>query len=287
MNIRKREDSFTSKKNNKIFYRVWSPSEKPSATVVFCHGIGEHSGRYEHVGNFFAKEGLAFYALDHQGHGKSEGARGHMTSYEGLLQDVDQLADIALNETGTKSFFIYGHSLGGQIALAYALLYFQRPLAGVLVTGPWIKLPFLPPLWKRAVGNLMSKILPALAVTNELDLVGLSRDAEIISAYKNDPLVHDQITTRTYKEGTEMAERLLKAASTMSLPMLLMHAGQDRLTSPEGTQQFFQRAGSKDKTLKIYEESFHELHNDLNKNIVIAESIAWVKAHSTQQREGT
>lgn len=287
MNIRKWENTFTSKKNNKILYRAWTSAEKPSATVVFCHGIGEHSGRYEHVGSAFAKEGIAFYALDHQGHGRSEGPRGHITSYEGLLQDVDQLADIALNETGTKSFFIYGHSLGGQIALAYALLYFQRPLAGAFVTGPWLKLPFLPPLWKRAMGNLLSNILPALAVTNELDLIGLSRDAEIISAYKNDPLVHDKVTTRTYKEGTEMAERLLTAASTMSLPMLLMHAGQDRLTSPEGTKQFFQRAGSMDKTLKIYDESFHELHNDLNKNMVIAETIAWVKAHSTQQREGT
>ncbi len=261
-----------------LYWQAWKPEGDVKAVVVLAHGLGEHSGRYAHVAGALTAAGYSVYALDHRGHGQSGGPRGHVPDYTSLLDDFGLIIKMAQRENPGKKVFIYGHSLGGNIVLNYAL---RRPegLAGVIAQGAGLKLAFEPPGWKMSLARLMSNIWPSFAQGNELERAALSRDPAVVQAYEEDPLVHDRITARLFVGFMEAAEYALEHAGEIRLPVLLLHGGDDRLTDPAGTRLFYERAGTDDRSLRIYEGLYHEIHNEPEQEQVFRDIIAWLGEH--------
>jgi alpha-beta hydrolase superfamily lysophospholipase len=281
MGAMKQETHWTSLDGLRLYGQVWQPSEEAKAVVCLVHGLGEHSGRYQHVGEALARAGFALLAFDLRGHGKSEGQRGHSPSYEALMDDIAVLLQQAESRYPGKPPFLYGHSLGGNLVINFALR--RRPaIAGVIATGPALRTAFEPPGWKISLGKLMYRLWPGLAMANELDRQGLSHDAEVVRAYENDPLVHDRVSARLALDILQSGEWALAHAREFPLPLLLMHGAQDRLTSAAASREFAARAGEK-CTLKIWEGFYHEVHNEPEKEEVLDFLVAWLNEHLPQK----
>lgn len=262
-----------------ILGQGWLPDGAARGAVCLVHGIGEHVGRYAHVAEAFNAAGYALLAHDICGHGCSGGAKGHIESYADLLHDITHLLEETAQRYPALPHFLYGHSLGGNLVLNYALR--NRPkLAGVIATGPQLRLAFEPPASKVFMARVMSRVYPAYSQATGLETAALSRDPEVVRAYENDPLVHDRISTRLYIEAiVEAAQWALDHAGEFSLPLLLMHGGADRLTSPEGSRAFAAKVRG-DCTLKIWDGLYHEIHNEPEKDQVIGFMVNWLNRHA-------
>jgi alpha-beta hydrolase superfamily lysophospholipase len=268
------EWNWQSRDGLKMFARGWEPDGQPAAVIVLLHGHGEHIGRYAHVGQAFANAGFALLGFDLRGHGLSEGPRGHTPSYQHLNNDVTDFWEQAERRYPGAPCFLYGHSMGGNLALNYALTA-RSALKGVIATGPWLRLAFEPPAAKVALGRVMNNIAPAFAQPSGIEQAALSRDAEVVRAYASDPLVHDRISARLFLTIYDSGLWIIEHAAGLSLPTLLMHGGADRLTSCEASREF---AAKSDKvTLRVWDGFYHEIHNEPEKAQVIQVMIDWMK----------
>lgn len=258
---------FTLSNGTSIFGQYWKPEGDVKAVVVQVHGLGEHSGRYAHVGAAFNAKGIALYAYDHTGHGKSDGARGHVPSYEQLLEEIDLAIGKANHLFPGVPVLIYGHSWGGNIALNYLLR--RKPNhKGAIITDPWLQLPKEPPAIQVLMGRLMKGILPSFSQSTGLSAAALSHDPAVEQAYIKDPLVHSKISAANYFNTADAAVWALEHAVELQVHTLLMHGGADSITSPEGSKAFAAKAGSS-VTLRIWEGMYHEIHNEVRKAEVI------------------
>ncbi|MGI6226584.1 MAG: lysophospholipase [Peptococcales bacterium] len=260
-----------------LFAQVWEPKGEISAVTLLVHGIGEHSGRYEFLANKFNQESIAIFAFDLRGSGRSEGPRGHTPSYQMFMSDIDCLLKIVEERYPRKPKCLYGHSLGGNLVLNYSLKY-NPPLCGAIVTSPWLKLVFDPPLFKIILGEVMDKIWPSFSQENGISAHHLSHDSEVVRKYMADPLVHNKISTRLFFEATRAGHWALECSEKLTLPLLLMHGTNDQITSPEASKAFFENQGS-NCTLKLWEGQFHELHNEVIKEDVINFTLNWLKKY--------
>ena len=261
----------------KLFAQAWRPDGECRAVVCLVHGLGEHTGRYGHVAAALNQAGYALLGFDLRGHGHSEGQRGHTPTFDHMLDDVTHLLEEASQRFPDCLRFLYGHSLGGTLVLNHALR--GRPqVAGVIATGPLLRTAFTPPAWKTTLGRLLYGVWPRLSLSNGLDTTGLSRDAAVVSAYANDPLVHDRVSARLGMDMLDAGEWTLAHATEFFLPLLLMSGGADPITSAEATRQF--AAGvTGDCTLKIWDGLFHEIHNEPEQQQVFDVLIEWLGEH--------
>ncbi len=261
-----------------LYAQGWEPDAPPKAVVCLVHGLGEHSGRYAHVGMVLTQAGCALLGFDLRGHGKSEGPRGHAPSWEVLFSDVDCLLDQAAERYPGKGRFLYGHSLGGSIVLSYALRC-KPKLLGVIATSPGLRTAFEPPRWKLTIGRVLYKVRPQLAMANGLDREGLSHDPAVVRAYNSDPLVHDRVTARLALDMFAAGEEALAQANRFPLPLLLMHGNSDGLTSFRASREFADAAPASKCTFKEWDGLYHELHNEPQQAEVFATMIGWLDAH--------
>jgi alpha-beta hydrolase superfamily lysophospholipase len=260
-----------------MYSRSWTPPGKPKAVVALVHGHGEHIQRYDHVGAALTGQGYAMLGFDLRGHGKSGGARGHTPSYEALMGDIEAFLQQAEARFPGQPRFLYGHSMGGNLVLNYALR--RKPqLRGVIATGPWLELAFQPPASQVSLGRLMNGIAPGFTQHSKLDTKGLSHDQAVVSAYEQDPLVHDKISARLFVSIYESGLWALEHAAEFPLPLLLMHGSADPITSAKASQAFAAKAGDK-VTLKVWDGMFHEIHNELEKAEVIKVMLDWLGRH--------
>ncbi|MFZ5855330.1 MAG: alpha/beta hydrolase [Chloroflexota bacterium] len=270
------EWEWTSFDGLKMYAKGWTPEKEPKAVICLIHGLGEHIGRYEHVGAAFAEAGYALLGFDHRGHGHSSGPRGHTPSYDALMDDIASFVQQARERYPGKPCFLYGHSMGGNLVMNYSLR--RKPdLDGVIATDPLLKLAFAPPAIKVALGRFMNNIAPGFTQASGLETKALSRDPKVVNAYLNDPLVHDKISARLFLGLLDGGQYAFEHASEFPLPMLLMHGTADRLTSAEATRQFG-AAAPKFVTTELWEGWFHEIHNELEKEKILAKMIAWLDA---------
>jgi len=261
-----------------LFAQEWRPEAGPQAVVCLVHGLGEHSGRYAHLAAALAPAGYALLAFDLRGHGQSGGPRGHAPTYEALLDDIANLLDQAAQRFPARPRFLYGHSLGGNLALIYALRR-RSQLAGVISTGPLLLPAFEPPAWKVALGRLLYDLWPALALSNEVNPRHLARDPAVARAYVDDPLVHDRVSARLAIDMLHAGRWALEHAAEFPLPLLLMHGGADRITSAPASRQFAGRARG-DCTFKLWDDLYHEMHNEPEQEAVFGFLLAWLRAHT-------
>lgn len=257
-----------------LFGQSWQPEDRPRAVICIVHGMGEHSERYAHVGDALTQAGYALISFDLRGHGKSSGPRGHIPSYEALMQDISLLLESANKKFPQLPFFLYGHSLGGNLVLNYVLRY-KPQLKGVIVTGPWLRLAFEPPAFKVTLSKVMNKIWPSFSQKSGLDTKALSHDLEVVHSYENDPLVHDCISARMFISIYQAGQWALEHASEFSLPLLLMHGGEDKIISVEAGREFAGKI-KENCTLKIWDGLYHEIHNEPEKEEVFKFLIDWL-----------
>jgi alpha-beta hydrolase superfamily lysophospholipase len=260
-----------------LYAQGWQPETEPQGVICLVHGLGEHSGRYAHLAAFLNQAGYALLAFDLRGHGKSEGQRGYAPSYEALLDDIAHLLEEAAARYPDRPRFLYGHSLGGNLVITYALRR-RLQLAGVIATGPLFRPAFEPPAWKLTLAKIMYSLWPTLTMANELDRQALSRDPEVVRAYNEDPLVHDRLTPRLTIDMLQSGLWALEHAAEFPLPLLLMHGSDDRLTSAQASREFAAQAGHR-CTLKMWDGFYHEIHNEPEQGEVFGCLVEWLNSN--------
>ncbi len=265
---------FESNDGLRLCGRMWEPDRDAKAVIGLIHGLGEHSDRYGPVANIFNRAGFALITFDLRGHGRSEGRRGHAPNYSALMSDIGLfLKDVESRYTGIPCF-LYGHSLGGNLAIHYALLH-KPALAGVIVTAPFFRMAFKPPAWKTALLDVLNAVHINIPISTALDQAALSRDLHAVRLYQNDPLVHDRITPALAVDMQREGAWNLRHAPDFPLPILLMHGEADRITSVEASVEFAAHLEHK-CTLKIWDGCYHELHNEPEKETILSYALAWM-----------
>ena len=259
----------------------WLPEERPRAVVLLAHGYAEHAGRYAHVAKRLTGAGYAVYAIDHWGHGRSDGEGGFVPRFSAYLDGMAELLTLVeVNHADTPRLLL-GHSMGGLIACLF-LVERQQAFVAAAVSGPAI-LPAEPPsrftVW---ISRFLSRFFPRLGVLS-LDANGVSRDAQVVAAYRADPLVYGgKIGARLGKEFMDAMAVARADAPKIRLPILIQHGEADRLTAPAGSRYLFENVASKDKRLEIYPGLFHEIYNEPEKGVVLDDLIGWFDAHVAQ-----
>jgi alpha-beta hydrolase superfamily lysophospholipase len=272
-----KESSFVGDGGLNIFTRSWRVTNgKARGVVVIVHGFNSHSGHYMWVAEQFVANGLAVYALDLRGRGKSDGERFYVAQFAEYVDDVATLIALAKAQEPDLPVFLLGHSAGGVVACIYALEH-QAEIAGLICESFAHEVPA--PDFALAVLRGLSHIVPHAHVL-KLNNEDFSRDPKVVEAMNNDPLIADEVQpTQTVAEMARADERLKKEFSLITLPVLILHGTLDKVTKPSGSQHFYDRAGSTDKTLKLYEGHFHDLLNDIDKEVVLAEIQQWIDLH--------
>ncbi len=264
--------------SSRLYRQSWLPDADTRGVVLLVHGLGEHSSRYGHVAKSLTRRGLAVHALDHYGHGKSDGHAGHVPRFSVFLDGVTALLHDVEKTSGDLPLFLVGHSMGGLIAARF-LMARQAQFRAAALSGPAFRSDEAPPAFVLWLNRLISALLPTLPMI-ALDATLVSRDAEVVNAYLADPLVHHgKLTSRLIAEMAKAMDDTVARAGEITLPLLTLHGDADKLTSPAGSTEFHAGAGSADKTLKMYPGLFHEIFNEPERDAVLADLGNWLEAH--------
>ena len=276
--MKHKEGKFKGYKGLKLYYQCWLPDKKPKAVLLVAHGLAEHSARYKNLVDYFVPKGYAVYALDHRGHGKSEGTRSYVDNFNDYLIDLKTFFDVVRKDNKNAKIFLFGHSLGGTIATAYAVEH-QKDLAGLILSGSSLVPTSSVSPALLAMAGIISALLPKMGVTL-LDASAISRDKAVVDAYVDDPLVfRGKVPARTGAELARMWKQLPGQMPRIKLPVLIMHGFADQLADPRGSKLLFERVGSKDKTLKLYDNCYHEICNEPEREQVFVDMETWLTKH--------
>ena len=252
---------------------IKSPGENIRAGIILVHGLGEHIRRYSHWAGKFNSIGCVFTGVDLPGHGKSDGKRGVLNSYK----LTDEMITMQISEF-RKTFpgipvFLYGHSMGGTIALHY-ILKNNPSIKGAIITSPWLHLSFQPSKAKLTLIKIMKRLLPSLVQPSGLIVDHVSHDPAVVDSYKKDPLNHGKISVGLARSTFSAADYCLANASELKLPLLLVHGSDDQITSPDGSREFASK--TKLAELRIWEGGYHELHNEPFRDDVFDFISGWI-----------
>ncbi|MCA9518146.1 MAG: lysophospholipase [Myxococcales bacterium] len=261
----------------KLFYR-FQPVDDAVAVAVIVHGLAEHSGRYQHVMAALADARVASLALDLRGHGRSDGTRVFVERFGDYADDANRALQKARELAPGLPVFLIGHSMGGLTAVITALDHGDG-LTGLVLSSPGLKNAIKVPAWKDALGKLMARLIPKLAIPTGLPAAWVSRDPAVVAAYEADPLVTNKATARWYAEFLGAQERARAEAGRITMPTLILTAGKDKLIDPGAQRELFETLGSRDKEHIPYPELYHEVFNEPEQAAVLADLVRWLTAH--------
>jgi acylglycerol lipase len=258
----------------RIFWQSWAPDGEPRALIVIVHGAGEHSDRYADVAGRLVSDCYGVHALDHRGHGRSDGPRALIDRLDNAVADLDQLVSLASGSHPGLPVFMLGHSMGGTVALRYATSHQDR-LSGLILSGALAALEAAPaPL--RLAANILSVVTPTLGLIS-VDASQVSRDSEVVSAYVADPLVHHgKLPVRTVAELAAAIDGFPSSVTSITIPTLILYGTADGLCPAAGSVMLGERIGSPDKIVKPYEGLFHEILNEPERDAVLADILGWL-----------
>jgi alpha-beta hydrolase superfamily lysophospholipase len=252
--------------------------DAPVAVVLLVHGLHEHGGRYGHVAERLARAGYATYAVDHPGHGRSPGVRGNIGSMSATVAGVGQLVELAAERHPGAPLFVYGHSLGGLIALQYLTGTPDDRIRGAVISAPALDTSSASGV-QKVVAPVLSRLVPDLGVL-ALDAETISRDPAVVAAYRADPLNHTgKVRARTGTEMMTAAAAMPERLRSLTMPVLVLHGSADRLVPPAASELVPAHAGSTDVTRTVYPGLYHEPHNEPEQEQVLDDVVAWLDAH--------
>jgi acylglycerol lipase len=271
-------DSFKTSDGVEIRTVSWLPDRAPKGVILLVHGLGEHSGRYAHVAKALNQANYAVYALDHRGHGNSDGLRGHFDSIHQPVDDLEVYYNKIKSLHGASPFFVYGHSMGALISLLFVQRH-QDQLAGWISQGTPLNTDTAQSPILLPIAKFLNKVAPKMRLV-PLDSKGLSKNPDVIADYKADPLNQNgahrvSILSGIIFGGQEARKDLRK----IKLPLLVLHGRDDSICPVSGSEMLYAQATSSDKTLKIYDGLFHEIHNEIEQEQVFSDIVAWLDAH--------
>jgi acylglycerol lipase len=261
--MKHKEGYFIGLKDFNIYYQYWLPKGDMKAVLLVAHGFAEHSGRYGNLVHYFVPRNFAVYALDHRGHGKSDGARTQVDHFSDYISDLKTFFDIVRKEFPDEKIFLVGHSMGAGISTAYAIEY-QNELVGLILSGG---------------GILSKKMFEKRMITGKpLDASTLSRDQTVIDAYNNDPLVYrGPIMDRS--SINESRELLSQRSNEITLPILIMAGANPMIDDAKRSKALYELVKSEDKTLKLYDNLLHEIFNEPEHEQVMSDMEKWLMNH--------
>lgn len=264
------------------YWQAWLPPDCIRAVVVIVHGLHEHSARYAHVGGWLAEAGFATYAADHRGHGRSDGRRANLERMALIVDDLSRFVRFAAERHPGAPVFMVGHSLGGLIALHYATEP-DTSLAGLVLSGPLVEVTVGSDLLKSLSG-VLSALVPNLGVAAVNAHGKISRDPDVVRSYRRDPLVYlGKVKARTGAEILAATLTLPQRLPRLSVPLLLLHGTSDLICSPAGSTMVHDRVSSPDKTLRRYQNLYHEVFNEPERDEVLTDLVRWLN-HRTYPR---
>lgn len=273
------EGFFKGVRDTNIYYQCWLPENTTKAVLLVVHGLAEHSGRYMNLVNRIVPKGYAVHGIDHVGHGKSDGIRVYVERFEEFTEILKTYVDMIKGWQPEKPIFIVGHSMGGLISAAF-LLDHQTGLTGAILSGPSVKVPDNISPAVIVVGKILSALMPRLGLIG-LEKEGVSRDPDVVQAYMNDPLVYKGKTTaRLAAEILKGMQRVGAEAAQITLPILIVQGGADRIVSPEGARMLYNAVSSADKSIQIYPGLYHEVFNEPEHDRVLDDVEIWLEVHS-------
>ncbi len=273
-----KEGYFPTPDGLRLFFQSWRPEATARAAVLVVHGFGEHSGRYGNLVNHLVPQGFAMYALDHRGHGRSPGQRGHILHWSQYRADLERFQQEVAAQEGGKPLFLYGHSMGSLIVLDY-LLTQPSGLRGAIVSGVLLEPGQTAKPLLVALARLFSQLWPSFSLKLGLDPQALSRHEAVVQAYRTDPLVHGQASARWGTEVLRTIQAVKARVQDIRTPLLILHGEADTINRVEGAHWLWQKVATPDKVLRVYPGGFHEPHNDLDQAQVLQDVTEWLEQH--------
>ncbi len=265
----------TNADQGKLFVREWLPEKDPVAVILHVHGLGEHSGRMDHWAERFVKKNIGFISYDQRGHGKSDGKKGSPKHSKKLIEDCKMMVDVLRDEYPDIPLILYGHSLGGNIAINYVISS-TSTVDALITTSPWLKLTNPPSKTLLKIIQPLVKVAPGMTIPNGLDHNDISSVEEEVQKYTNDPLVHGKISIGLFSSVNEGGLNALRNVYKINCPFLLMHGTADKICSPKASEEYV--INTSDRTrLKLWEGGYHELHHDTMHQEVFDYIIQWFK----------
>ncbi|HVQ85347.1 MAG TPA: lysophospholipase [Mycobacterium sp.] len=275
MSTTRTERNFDGVGGVRIVYDVWTPDTPPRAAVVLSHGLGEYARRYDHVAQCFGDAGLVTYALDHRGHGRSDGKRMLVRDISEYTGDFDTLVGIASREHPGLKCIVLGHSMGGGIVFAYGV---ERPdnYDMMVLSAPAVAAQELVSPLMTIAAKVLGVLMPGLPV-QELDVEAISRDPAVVAAYNEDPLVyHGKVPAGVGRALLEVGETMPQRAPALTAPLLVVHGDADRLIPVDGSRRLVECVGSTDVELKVYPGLYHEVFNEPERAQVLGDVVSWI-----------
>jgi acylglycerol lipase len=271
-----REGTFAGTSGLPLYYQAWLPiGQRARAVLVNLHGLGDHSSLYPTIASHFPSRGIAVYAYDMRGNGRSPGQRAYLRTWEEYRGDLRAfLTRIREWEPGLPIFAL-GHSLGALVVLDYALHY-PKELSGAIAAAPPLGKVGVPPIL-MALGRVMSHVCPRFSLNVGMDLSGLARDPAVVQTVLADPFFHRRGTARLSTEVTETINRVQSQAGQLSLPVLILHGSEDRMVPPDGSRHFFSKLRYPDREFREYPGAYHGLFADIGYKEVLADVGRWVE----------
>lgn len=260
----------------RIVYDTWTPDVPARGVVVLAHGYAEHARRYDHVAQRFGEAGLLVYALDHRGHGRSGGKRVYLRDISEYTGDFHTLVGIAAREHPDLPRIVLGHSMGGGVVFAYGA---EHPgdYAAMVLSGPAVYAQSAVAPWLVTVAKLLGRIAPGVPV-EQLDADAVSRDPEVVAAYRADPLVYQGKLPAGIARGLfTVGEAMPRRAAAVTAPLLVVHGEKDTLIPVEGSHRLVECVGSQDVHLKVYPDLFHEVFNEPEQALVLDDVTSWIE----------
>ncbi|MBS1182918.1 MAG: putative lysophospholipase [Proteobacteria bacterium] len=277
-----RDEYLTGSDGLRLFMRSWFPNTAPLGILVICHGFMAHSGHYQWAAERAVAAGYGVYAVDLRGRGQSEGARFFVSSADDYVRDLAQVVALAHERNAGLPVFLLGHSAGGVVATLYALRH-QNLLSGLICESFAYRVPA--PDIALTLFKLLASVIPRMPVL-KLKTRDFSRDPAAVAALDSDPLIAGEIQpVSTVAALAKGGDELRQGFPQITLPLLILHGTADKATLPAGSEEFFQRAGSVDKKLKLYDGHVHDLLQDIGRDQVMSDILDWVGSHMPPNAE--
>tara|TARA_B100000965_G_scaffold77846_1_gene61821 strand:- start:2710 stop:3549 length:840 start_codon:yes stop_codon:yes gene_type:complete len=264
-----------SKDGSNLMYYSWLPNKKIKVAIGIIHGLGEHSSRYDDFAEYFCKKGYGVYSIDLRGHGKSEGKRGHVNNFKKLIDDSEEMFINIRKENLNVPMVMFGHSLGGCIALNYLCENQSKEIDLAIISSPWLKTVLEPPKFIIYIQKILVVLFPSFTLNNRLDPYHLSKNTNKVKKYIKDPLVHNRISLKMFSEVNKAIDKIENESEKINIPVLLLHGKKDNIISFKGTKKISKKINN--SKLILYEGLYHEPHNDLEKNEILDNYTSFIK----------